>query len=198
MTYKFSTDWFEGNAGYYWGQLGDYLKNTFGENCDCLDVGTFEGRSAVYMIENFLGRTGALHIIDPLRESYHPILLKNLEYTGAIDRVHIHAGDSVIELPKLLEIRPESFQLIYLDAGKTASDNCLNALISERLLCKGGLLVIDDYLWLGNNHDPRYCPRLGIDFYSTLTILTRISGTPRTQAVFIKHSSNETLLDANL
>lgn len=195
--YSFSNNWFDATAAHYWDRLKKHLLKTFQTNLNCLDIGTYEGRSAIWMVENLIKDSGSLHIVDPLRDDYKSTLLRNISKTGIEERIFLHEGDSIIELPKILEEKSEYFSFIYIDAGKTASDNCLNALLAERMLKVGGILVIDDYLWGKPGIDFRYAPRLGIDSYASLTLLTELQNTPRTQAVFIKHSSNGTLLVAN-
>lgn len=196
--FKFTTQWFEATALGYWAVLQTYVNNKFGNNANCLDVGTYEGRSAVWMAENLIGTDGELHIVDPMKGNYVTNLEHNLKLIERQFRVITHAGDSVIELPKLLSGRGEFFHFIYIDAGKTATDNCLNALLCERLLVVGGLLIIDDYLWSDGSSDIRRSPKFGIDVYSNLTMLTKPQNTPRTQAVFTKTLPNEILYKANL
>ena len=65
------------------------------------------------------------------------------------------------------------------------------------MLKKGGLLVIDDYLWKDNSDDARLSPKLGIDLFSSLTLLTQMQNTPRTQAAFLKTFDNKKMTDAN-
>ena len=195
--YTFTNSWFESTAEPYWPSLKQYLNNSFGENLNCLDVGTYEGRSAVWMAENLVGSSGSVHLVDPLKGPYKEILLENIEAVPNKERVLLHALDSVIAMPKLFEEYGEHFHFVYIDAGKSASDNCLNALIGERLLVKGGLLVIDDYLWSRGDADLRRCPKLGVDLYSSLTLLTSMQNTPRTQAVFKKEFDNQALLLVN-
>ena len=194
--YRFTTKWFEANAK-YWDILKTHLTKNFGSDLRCVDVGTHEGRSAVWMAENLVGTNGSIHIVDPVRENYKDNLLHNLSVIPNPKQTNLLAGDSVIELPRLLGEYGEYFHFIYIDAGKTASDNCLNALIAERMLLKNGLLVVDDYLWGEPNVDQRLSPRLGIDVYSSLSLLTTPQNTPRTQAVFLKVFNNETLDSAN-
>lgn len=195
-SFKFTTEWFEANSS-YWNLLKSHLVKNFGSDLNCVDVGAFEGRSLVWMAENLIGNDGSLHVIDPVKESYKDNLLHNLNVLTNNEKVELHTGDSVTELPRLYKKHGEYFHFIYIDAGKTAADNCLNALIAERMLHKNGLLVIDDYLWGGTTIDPRLSPRLGIDMFSNLSLLTVPQNTPRTQAVFLKVFDNDKLNDAN-
>ena len=195
--YKFTTKWFEKTATGYWDTLKKYLVEKFGHNLNCLDVGAYEGRSAIWMADNLIGSDGSLHIIDILKDSYKDNLMFNLGQIEKQNSIKLHDGDSIIKLPILLDQLGEYFHFIYIDAGKTAADNCLNSLIAERMLKKGGLLVIDDYLWKDSSDDARLSPKLGIDLFSSLTLLTQMQNTPRTQAAFLKIFDNKKMTDAN-
>jgi predicted O-methyltransferase YrrM len=196
VDFKFTTNWFEANAN-YWDILKAHLVKHFENDLNCLDIGTFEGRSAVWMAQNLIGANGSLHIVDPVKDHYKKNLLHNISALPNSNLVKLHTGDSVTELPAIYKEFGEYFHFIYIDAGKTAADNCLNALVAERMLHKNGLLVVDDYLWGGHLIDQRLSPKLGIDMYSNLSLLTAPQNTPRSQAVFLKVFDNEKLENSN-
>lgn len=197
--YQFTSDWFSAAGGRYWEVFVSYLHNKFGQGLIVADVGSYEGRSAIWMIENLISSGGEIHIVDSIRGEVAERLFHNIKESGIEqERVLLHAGDSVIKLPKLLETHAEKFHFIFIDAGKSAADNLLNALIAERLLAVGGVLVIDDYSWAKAHMDPRVSPKLGINLFSSVTLLMAENETPRTQASFVKIKDNNSLFHTNI
>lgn len=108
-----------------------------------LEVGSFEGHSACWMLDNILTEpTSGLTCVDPFRGSK-----ENFEYniaqTGASERVTRLTGYSHRVLPTLPS---ESFHFIYLDASHEQTHTLEDAVLAWRLLRRDGLLTFDDYL----------------------------------------------------
>jgi predicted O-methyltransferase YrrM len=123
-------------------------------NVRYLEVGIFEGRSAVWMLENILTDPSArLTGIDPFSDphytqdrskSYKDVFYSNLKLTGSEDKADIIVGYSQTELRKL---PLESFDIIYIDGSHNSGDVLEDAVLSWRLLKVGGILIFDDYLF---------------------------------------------------
>jgi predicted O-methyltransferase YrrM len=112
-----------------------------------LEVGVFEGRSVLWMIENVLTHpdsrlTGVDIFQGKLRDRY----LANLELSGFAERATTIQGHSQQELRKLAV---SSFDIVYIDGSHTADDVLADAVLSWQLLKPNGLLIFDDYDWSG-------------------------------------------------
>jgi predicted O-methyltransferase YrrM len=167
----FTIDYFTHNIP-KWTIILEYLNKTFGPNLDCLEVGTFEGRSALYLLDHFVGN-GNLTVIDKF---YFPgatnKYFQNIANHEKNKQIKTISGESLVELANLYK-QEAQFDFIYIDAGKTAVENISSLIIAERILKIGGIVVIDDYGW-DKLPDPRYCPKLGIDKFTEITVLSEI------------------------
>jgi predicted O-methyltransferase YrrM len=143
-----------------------------------LEIGSHEGRSAIWMVEHKLQPGDLFVSVDiwktpPVEETTVPYEA-NFDHNMALvsaKRPGItivkRKGDSRVILPKLIsEEGPESFDLIYVDGYHTAP-YVLNDLVCAFTLCKvGGYIFCDDYLWLfGTN--PARTPKLAIDSFAS-------------------------------
>jgi predicted O-methyltransferase YrrM len=112
-----------------------------------LEIGVFEGRSMMWMLENILtDPTSSAVGIDPFLADYKDRYRANLTKSGHESRVTTIVGYSQVELRKL---PLDSFDIIYVDGSHTASDVLEDAVLSLRLLKRRGTLIFDDYRWSG-------------------------------------------------
>jgi predicted O-methyltransferase YrrM len=104
-----------------------------------LEIGSFEGRSAVWFLDNVLSEFSTMYIIEPrILENF----VHNMKFHK--ERVYIINDLSQNILPKLVA-RNELFDFIYIDGMHNAS-HCLKDIIySWDLLKVDGILLIDDY-----------------------------------------------------
>jgi hypothetical protein len=140
--YLFTQDWFS-NDVLVWNKVLDQDRNKPG--LVYLEIGAFEGRSILWILENILTDSSSRAVvIDPFTGDYKDRYLANLEKSGMQDRVKTITGFSQIELRS----QPlDSFDLVYIDGSHQAADVLEDAILSMRLLKKGGLLIFDDYQW---------------------------------------------------
>lgn len=169
--YLFTEDYLTNNIT-NWGKILVYLNETFGVDLDCLEVGIFEGRSCIYLLDSFV-QSGKLFAIDRFPQpKIKARYFYNITLHPKRNQVQTLIGDSFVEMSKLFEKKME-FNFIYIDAGKNAGVNVVNLMLAERLLKVGGIMVVDDYGWSGNI-DPRGCPKLGIDCFKQLSVLSEV------------------------
>ena len=71
---------------------------------------------------------------------------KNIECEGLTDRITGIKGDSFELLIEMIK-NNESYDFIYVDGSHLAFDCYSDLILSWKLLQKGGLLAIDDYLY---------------------------------------------------
>ena len=140
--YEFTQDWFTRRIR-SWKRIFRDLKGQ--ENLKALEIGTFEGRSALWLLENVLTHaTSQLVTIDPLAGEIEQRFHSNLELSGFAHKVQKHLGHS----EDILHTLPEkSFDIIYVDGDHTAAGVERDSRLCWRLLKEGGILIFDDYLW---------------------------------------------------
>jgi predicted O-methyltransferase YrrM len=193
--YDFTADYFSHNIA-SWEKIYQYLSTTFGSNLNCLELGTYEGRSAIYLLDNFVGDSGKLYVIDNFWDKeYEQRYLYNIKNNPKNKQVTTLRGSTMTRLFFLYLNSSESFDFIYIDAGKTASTNMYNLLMAERLLKVGGIIIVDDYNWhLDKNLDTKLSPHLGINTFMDLTLLCEWYEAPKYQAIIVKKNPNSTII----
>lgn len=152
---QFSQDWFTQNSKYWERHIVPKLA---GKSClNFLEIGCFEGRATVWMMENILADpTSKITVIDTFEGStehqgsgvdvsqIEALFLSNIEPYK--EKVTVHKGYSQLVLRKFEP--KESYDLIYIDGSHHSVDVLEDAVLSFRLLKKGGILVFDDYTWM--------------------------------------------------
>lgn len=142
--YEFTQDWFTHNLP-VWKALFADLKGK--PNVNYLEVGLYEGRSALWMLENILtDPTSRLTGIDLFDGELKDRFFENLGRSGAQDRSTIIVEPSQIAMRNL---PLNSFDVIYIDGSHATADVLEDAVLSYRLLKPGGILIFDDYRWAG-------------------------------------------------
>lgn len=160
--YEFSTDWFSYNIPIWEKALAPYRGKP---ELNYLEIGVFEGRSCVWMLENILtDSTARLTGMDVFLDVPKSRFLANIERTGAANKVNLIVGSSQKELRKL---PLESFDIIYIDGSHSADDVLEDAILSWRLLKEGGLLIFDDYAWV-MPYEEAGKPKLAIDIFNKI------------------------------
>ena len=148
MDYEFTEDWFsENNPEKVVRQFDEFLSEFKDKPCMFLEIGSFEGMSTIWMLENILTEESSqIFCIDAWAEWTGDAFVKfvsNINKTGLKDKVHIVKGDSSEELrifPK------EYFDFIYIDGNHDEKAVIKDAIGSFRILKKGGIIAFDDYL----------------------------------------------------
>ena len=141
---EFSFDWTSRNVPIWTRVLTPLMGQP---DLNYLEVGVFEGRTVVWMLENVLTHpTARLTGMDIFGGGLEEKYLSTLEATGQAHKATTIRGFSQIELKNL---PAESFDIIYVDGSHTADDVLADAVLSWQLLKDGGLLIFDDYTWAG-------------------------------------------------
>ena len=123
-----------------WSRL---MESLVGQRASILEVGSFEGRSACWLLENVLTHPeSTLTCVDSFHDSYLQAFEHNVAQTGAAKKVSVLRGASVDVLPAQAR---QSFDVVYLDAASAANDELTDCVLAWRLLKPGGLLICDDY-----------------------------------------------------
>ena len=154
--YNFTEDWFSHESeSHVVDQFEKFLKKYRKISCKFLEIGSFEGMSAIWMLENILThKDSKLWCIDPgvewtgylsEKEANNAFerLLSNINKSGFNENVKIikgKSGDYLARFPK------NYFDFIYVDGNHEAEKVLEDAIMSFRILNVGGIMALDDYL----------------------------------------------------
>ena len=174
--YEFTQDWFS-NRIPQWGEWFAPYRGKVDPHAKRerisrgIEIGVFEGRSAVWFLENILtAYESRLFAIDTFAGAADQIAAgldcskmrktfeKNMRKFK--DKVRIFAEPSQTALLKL----HGKFDFVYIDGSHTAADVLTDAILSWRLLEIGGTMVFDDYAWR-QAEEPHECPYPAIDAF---------------------------------
>jgi lipopolysaccharide biosynthesis glycosyltransferase/predicted O-methyltransferase YrrM len=139
-----------------------------------LEIGSWEGRSAVFLLTELCKREGEIVCIDHFdlmrtqagRERYSRIQ-HNLALAGGCFRIK-----DMFSVPALMEVLVEEmsaaepgFDWVYVDGSHNADDAFLDGELAWRLARKGAVFIFDDYHWDTQPQDSRLHPKRGIDAF---------------------------------
>jgi predicted O-methyltransferase YrrM len=159
------------NYTHNWNQ--EFINNTseFIKKFDlCLEIGSFEGLTSNYIVDNLLSDGGKLICIDPLTDTYlndnltdfdisrnnNEFIYFNDQYDRFNNNVSEHLVNGKIELVRELSINvfPEfikkyknTFDFIYIDGDHRPDGVYIDAINSFELCKEGGFILFDDYQW---------------------------------------------------
>lgn len=177
--YKFTQDWFHW-APAVWEQIVPILP----ERKRVLELGAFEGRSTVWIVDNMLEDGGTLFSVDTWQGAEEHVasqedmlgvekhydnnhaLLKFLHPARTVHKIKSTSYEALAFL-----VGKPAFDFIYIDASHTAPDVLTDACMAWPLLKSGGVMVFDDYLWDGptnNARDILHRPKLAIDAFANI------------------------------
>jgi predicted O-methyltransferase YrrM len=149
-----------------WNQ--EFKKNTSGINNLklCLEIGSFEGLTSNYIIDNILSIDGKLICVDPLTNNYLNTDLTDSDisnndtiykyFNNQYDRFKSNTANNVNRLelyrnissdifPELISKYEGQMDLIYIDGDHRASAVYIDAINSFKLCKYGGIIIFDDY-----------------------------------------------------
>jgi predicted O-methyltransferase YrrM len=178
--FSYTVDWFSG--------LIPVWQSLFSEMSDVakvLEIGSYEGKSAVWLIENVFraGGKGDMYCVDTWQGGieHEPaamgVIEKRFLHNTALAKsrsrsnveVHVLKGTSGSHLAKLLaEGNAGSFDAVHVDGSHQCPDVLSDLVLSFALLRTGGLMLCDDYFWSLEEHgreDLLNQPKLAIDSF---------------------------------
>jgi len=124
-----------------------------------LELGTFEGRSAIWFSQNILTGTGSfLHTVDCSRNGY---LDANIQECAPNVIFHNEYSQTFLESELAQNMQVD---FIYIDADHSSPAVAIDSQLSFPLLKVGGVLIWDDYGW--NTDLPEVArPAQAIDYF---------------------------------
>lgn len=168
---SYSTDWFTKNIPVWEETLAD-LK---GKPIKAVELGSYEGRSAVWMLENILTHPRASIIcVDDWTDGVNTTDLEGTKprwdeikadffANVAPFKEKVHVADQRTT-DFLLANQDNKVDFIYVDASHTAADCLTDGVLSHLMLKRGGIIIFDDYLWGALHHAPNV-PKGAIDAF---------------------------------
>jgi predicted O-methyltransferase YrrM len=177
-TYEFTQDWFK------WGPpLFRTVIDLIPAKRRFLEIGCFEGRSAVWLVENGLESGGILNCIDTWQggeehtvENMREVerrFNENIRKVQAKDltkKINVYKQTSVRGLAHLIWNMPsplEMMDLIYIDGSHQAPDVLADTCMAWQVLKVGGVIVFDDYVW-GSDYPVLHKPKIAIDTFTNI------------------------------
>jgi predicted O-methyltransferase YrrM len=154
--YEFTADWFSGNI-YLFARNLEHLRD---EPCRILEIGSHEGRSAVWMLQQLATHPDArITCVDP---NVRPAFRVNIERTGHGAKLHHIAERSA---DTLVRLETASFDFIYVDGSHLKADVLEDAVLSFRLAKPGGIIAFDDYTEDGPEWNERDFAKPALDAF---------------------------------
>lgn len=177
--YDFSTDWFSGHIPVWENVFNQYV----GNSPRVLEIGSFEGRSSVWLMERLskLHGGGELYCVDPWvgadfrTESFdmtaaearfrRNVAIAQERFPGVT--LHQMKETSVDACSLLLLEARDSFDFIYVDGDHTSKAALTDLILCHHLCKKNGIIAVDDYLW---DYEGSILtgPKPGVDAYTTI------------------------------
>ena len=159
--YQFTKDWFQW-APEVWTQLIPMLPERAEEGRCFLEIGSFEGRSTVWIMENMMQDGDEIHCVDTWEggeehseedmDSVYGRFTHNMQLLQAKQALGLSVcmGTSTQELAHWLIEEPDQyphFDFIYIDGSHQAHQVLRDAVNADAHLRAGGILAFDDYRW---------------------------------------------------
>jgi predicted O-methyltransferase YrrM len=154
--YEFTSDWLTDRLPIW----RVHIEPLRGLPLQALELGCYEGRASVWLLQNVLTDPRArLTVVDtfegsaesgtPAVEGLLERFMRNIGRAGGGSKVRALRTSTVVGLAQLIveAAGTPSFDLIYVDASHRADDVLGDAVLSFHLLKPGGVLILDDYRW---------------------------------------------------
>ncbi len=158
--YNFTTNWFTPHIPKWKEILASYKGKP---DVNYLEIGVFEGRAMIWMLENILTHpTARATAVDIFPEGLEQRFTRNLKRSGYADKVTVIKGSSQIVLK---DLPIHTFDIIYVDGDHSAPAVLADAVLSWLCLKEGGIIIFDDYKYKLEERPPEQRPLIAIDAF---------------------------------
>jgi len=170
--YQYTKDWFQW-APQVWEQLIPHLP----ARKNFLEIGSFEGRSSVWIAQHMMEDDGELICIDTWEggEEHTPEDMAGTESrfhhnTGLVmgnfvDRKILPIKSTSVEALGGLITQKKQFDFIYIDGSHLAKDVLTDACMAWPLLKDKGFMAFDDYMWRPPGFGTLQRPKIAVDSF---------------------------------
>jgi predicted O-methyltransferase YrrM len=157
----FSVDWFSNNIPVWQKQL----KRFVGQPVNALEIGSYEGMSALWLLHNILTHPKSrMYCIDSFEDDKKGIVINafqnNMQPFKNKYKLFKGKSSDVLKMPQLLKTQ---FDVVYIDGNHHSRHVLEDAVLAFALLKPKGILIFDDYT-NSKDHDNR-CPKPAIDAF---------------------------------
>jgi predicted O-methyltransferase YrrM len=153
--FNFTTDWFCGNEKHF----SKYLAHLEDTPCRILEIGCYEGRATVWLLENIATHPDAtIKCIDTAEQAS---FRRNILAARSPEKVRLEIGRSQ---NLLRSCAANAFDFVYVDGSHETVDVLEDAVLSFRLLRRGGIMGFDDFKWKDQAF-PGATPKLAINAF---------------------------------
>jgi predicted O-methyltransferase YrrM len=171
---KFTQDWFSHNIPTF-----QHCMSMLPEKKEFLEIGCFEGRATVWMLQNGLADDGSITCIDTFYggEEHHEkqLDLTDLRQTFNANVAEVKKPNQGIEVLDCTSYEGLAYcidnnykyDFIYIDGSHTAPDVLTDACMAFGMLKVGGIMLFDDYFWIDVPHI-LHRPKIAIDTFVNL------------------------------
>lgn len=170
---EFTQDWFTRYPD-YWSELFAARGWHPGLPRTIIEIGCYEGRSSLWMLENLLQHpASSLHCVDtfPDRESpdsYWHRFEANITASGHGAKVRVAVGASITFLTRFVASGQRA-DFVYVDGSHRAADVLEDLVLAFHAVPPGGIIICDDYLKGSRAADVSLnSPKMGVDAFTTL------------------------------
>jgi predicted O-methyltransferase YrrM len=151
---NFTNDWFTHNIPNF-----EKCMAAVPERRNFLEIGSYEGMSACWLLANGLEEGGYLTCIDPFFNDMRPVFESNTrEVIRRNQVVSTMQMTSYQALAQLIGMK-QTYDFIYIDGVHSPDGVLTDACMSWGLLKQGGVMLFDDYLY------PEESTKDGIDAF---------------------------------
>ena len=141
---EFTQDWFTQHIP----NFDRFLSQLAGKKASALEIGSFEGRSAMWGLENILTHPEShMTCVDLMHDDYRDRLVGNLSPFG--DKVTLIGKQSEVALSELV-VSGAEFDFIYVDGLHQHYLPLHDLVLSHQMLKHGGIVAADDYLLMND------------------------------------------------
>lgn len=162
----FTEDWFSSNIG-TWSRILSHLVH---KPCEYLEIGSYQGRSVIWMMENVLTHPdsratcidtfeGSVEHSELQKKNLFDIFTSNVDpFRQKLTIIRDKSGDAVRHITT-------RFDVVYIDGCHIAANVLEDAVNSFHLLKTGGIMIFDDYLGGGVEMNTPQQPKMAIDAF---------------------------------
>lgn len=145
----FTADWFSGGI-HLWQSMALPLLPK--ENVQCLEIGTYEGRSACWILDNIVNKCPNSHLdcVDLWQgmEVQEATFDRNVAGETRLTKYKGHSLDFLTRANQ----EPPRYDFIYIDGDHLATGVFTDATLAWHCLKKKGIMIIDDYGYEGSEN----------------------------------------------
>jgi predicted O-methyltransferase YrrM len=147
-SYTFVDDWFTDHIPHWTHHLAEFAMRA---DVWGLEIGSWEGRSAVWLLEHVLQAPGCvLMCVDPWNED--EACEQEINFDRNVEAALLRSAAHLQKLKGrsqdvLRGLPVQTYSIIYIDGSHRADDVLHDVVVSWELLTPGGVLICDDYPW---------------------------------------------------